>query len=216
MILHRPASISAALFCVFLVFSAPAAADGRTATDVVRGFQDSLLEVMKSADELGVAGRFDALKPILTSAFNMPVMVATAAGPFWRAAGEDERQRLIAAFRRMSVASVATLFDSYDGETFRVVRERETGGPTLLVDTQIVRVADTPIDISYVTVRLQDRWWIIDVIVAGGISELTVRRSEYLALLRAGGAERLIAALERQADRLIAGQEEAGPAGAPG
>ena len=61
--------------------------------------------------------------------------------------------------------------------------------------------------------RLGDRWWIIDVIVGGGISEVAVRRSEYQKLPAEGGIERLIAALAKKADDLIAGRIKGGPAG---
>lgn len=191
----------------------PASANGGTASAVVRAFQDSLLGVMQNAKELGVKGRSDSLAPIIEKTFHLPVMISTASGPFWRAATPDQRKRLIEAFRKMSVSSVATLFDDYGGETFRVVRERDTEGPTVLVDTEIVRKNDDPIDISYVAAEIKGRWWIIDVIVGGGISEVTVRRSEYLALLKAGGPEKLIDALEAQAHRLITGQEKGGAKG---
>ena len=42
------------------------------------------------------------------------------------------------------------------------------------------------------------------VIVGGGISEVTVRRSEYNRILRKDGIEGLIAALEHKSNQLIA------------
>ena len=143
-------------------------------------------------------------------------MIATASGPYWRAASADQRKRLIEAFRKMSVSSVATLFEGYDGESFRVLRERETQGRTVLVDTEIVRTDDDPIGITYVTAEIKGRWWVLDVIVDGGISELKTRRSEYLKLLKEGGPEKLIAALEAQADHLITGMKKSGAQGTGG
>jgi phospholipid transport system substrate-binding protein len=200
---------AAAVLLLVLVPPFIASAAEKTAGGMVRSFQDGLGGVMQNAKQLGLKGRYDALAPIIEKSFHLPVMISSASRPYWRAASDDQRGRLIAAFRRMSISAVATLFDNYDGETFKVVRERDVEGPTVLVDTQIVPREDDPVDITYVTARIKDRWWIIDVIVGGGISEIAVRRSEYLALLKEGGPERLILALEGQADRLLAGAEKA-------
>lgn len=171
---------------------------------MVQGFQSVLLDTMKQAKALGVKGRYQRLEPAIREAFHLPLMIATASAPYWQDGTAAQRSRLLAAFHRMSASTVATLFDDYGGETFRIVRERKTAGPTVLVDTQVVRPADDPVDITFVAARLQDRWWIIDLIVGGGISEVKVRRNEYARFLREGGLDRLARALDEQADHLLA------------
>jgi phospholipid transport system substrate-binding protein len=192
---------------MMLAYPARAGMDGGSA--VVARFQAGLLETMKKAEELGVKGRFERLAPLIETNFHLPLMIATASSPFWRTGTSEQKHALLAAFKRMSASTVATLFDGYDGESFRVVRERAAGGPTALVDTQIVRPKNDPIDITYVTAKLRDRWWIIDIIVEGGISEVKTRRNEYLKLLKEGGLERLTRALDDHATRLLAGRETA-------
>lgn len=194
---------------IWVSLALPATAGGSGASAVVSDFQAGLLETMKDAGKLGVKGRFERLKPLIERSFHLPLMIATATSPFWRAGTREQQQNLLAAFQRMSASTVATLFDGYDDEAFRVVRERKAEGPTVLVDTQIVRPDNDPIDITYVAARLRDRWWIIDIIVAGGISEVKVRKNEYLKLLTEGGLDRLTRALDDQATRLLSGQESA-------
>jgi phospholipid transport system substrate-binding protein len=174
---------------------------------VVESFQASLLDVMKRAKQLGVKGRYDVLGPVIEASFHQPLMIATASAPYWRAGTSEQRARLLAAFRHMSASTLATLFDDYDGEIFRVERVRKTDGRVVIVDTRIIRTADDPVDISYVAVELNNRWWIIDIIVSGGISEVKSRRGEYGAFLRDGGLDSLAAALNARADRLLSGQE---------
>lgn len=193
----------------------PARAQEQDARTVVAGFQSGLLRVMKEAKALGVKGRFERLTPVIDKAFNLQVMIATVTAPYWKAASDAQRARLLAAFRRLSAASAATLFDDYDGETFRILGERKGSGPTMLVDTQLVQTKDDPVDITYVTANIRDRWWVIDIIVEGGISELTTRRSDYQNLLKEGGIDRLTAGMEAKADNLLAGKEKARAEGAP-
>lgn len=186
----------------------PVLSDNSNARGAVKGFQASLLDVMKRAKKLGVQGRFEALAPIIENRFHLPLMIATASAPYWKAGSFAQRSKLLAAFHRMSASTLATLFDGYNGEYFRIERERKTSGRVLIVDTQIIRKKNDPVNISYVAVNLKDRWWIIDVVVSGGISEVKARRSEYRAFLKKGGLNRLAAALEATADRLLSGKEK--------
>jgi phospholipid transport system substrate-binding protein len=191
---------------VGVLCAAPTASRAGDASEVVRGFQAALLDTMKNARTLGVRGRFEKLGPAIENSFHLPLMVATASAPFWRAGTAAQRERLLAAFRRMSASTVATLFDDYEGESFRIVRERKATGPTVLVDTQILRHGSDPVDVTYVAARMRDRWWLIDIVVEGGISEIKIRRNEYAGYLREGGLDRLAQALEDRATRLLSGK----------
>ncbi len=211
-----PLRVGLAVFLFAFLLVSAAFADPATPSTLVSRFQAGLLETMRAAKVLGVKGRFKKLEPLIGQTFHLPLMVATASAPFWRPSPVEHRRALLAAFERMSVSSVATLFDDYGNETFEIVRERETKGPTVLVDTRILRPEKDPIEITYVTARLDERWWIIDIIVGGGISEIKVRRDEYLSPLKQGGLPGLTRKLSEKADRLLAGKEKAGPRGAGG
>ncbi len=208
--------VGLAVFLFAFVTVSAASADPATPSSLVSRFQAGLLETMRAAKVLGLQGRFRKLEPLIGQTFHLPLMVATAAAPFWRPAPVEHRRALLAAFERMSVSTVATLFDDYGNETFEIVRERATKGPTVLVDTRIVRPEKDPIEITYVTARLRDRWWIIDIIVGGGISEIKVRRGEYLSPLKQGGLPELTRKLSETAERLLTGGEKADPQGAGG
>ena len=208
--------LALAISALLLVAAPPSpsvGAEAGTPSAVVEAFQRDLLDIMKQAKALGRAGRHQRLLPVIERSFHLTLMIATSSSPYWRKATPDQRFRLVEAYKRMSGGILATYFDDYDGETFETVREREGAQGTVMVDTRVIRTDDSPVDISFVVARLGDRWWIIDVIVGGGISEVAVRRSEYQKLLAEGGIERLIAALAKKADDLIAGRIKGGPAG---
>jgi phospholipid transport system substrate-binding protein len=46
-------------------------------------------------------------------------------------------------------------------------------------------------------------WKVVDVYLAGSISELATRRSEFSGILDAGGPARLVDTLKQQADKLL-------------
>ena len=187
-----------------LVAAIPAGAAEVEPRVLVERFQGNLLAVMKEAETLGVKGRYDRLVSSIEETFYLPLMIRIASGPYWKGANQTQRSRLISAFRRMSVSRVATLFDGYAGETFEAIGEKPGPQNTLLVKTRIVIPDKSSVNLTYVAKAIKERWRLIDVIVDDGISELSVRRSEYRRVLQNEGIDGLIATLNKKADELIA------------
>ncbi|WP_460020315.1 ABC transporter substrate-binding protein [Magnetospira thiophila] len=179
------------------------AEEPKEAQQVVADFQATLLSVMKQSSSMGVQGRYDLLAPALSQAFHLPLMVQVATAESWDQATPDQQKRLIAAFHRMSAATVATLFDGYSNENFRITGERPGPGGTLLVDTVLESPSGDGHQISYVSKKVGPEWRLVDVVVDHGISELSVRRSEYRRTLERDGIEGLISALDSKATDLL-------------
>lgn len=197
-------AILIAMLTIFAV-AIPSMSRAETASEHVAAFQASLIGVMKEAKELGVSGRYQRLEPVIKSAFNLPLMAGLAAGPHWQTASADQRQRLVMAFGRMSVATLSTLFSGYSGEVFTVQNERPGPQNIIFVDTKLfVPGRGSDVEISYVARMADGKWGLIDVIIDGGISELKVRISEYSQTLQKGGIEALIMLLNTKADELLA------------
>jgi len=170
---------------------------------VVSGFQEVLIEVMKVASESTVRERFDQLAPAVDAAFHMRLMTQIAIGSYWKKTGDKDRKTIIDAFRGMSISTLATLFDGYNGEVFE--HQMNTPGPseTILVKTELIKSDKSRIEIAYVTKKFGREWRIIDVVVAGGISELMVRRSEYRTVLKKEGIKGLIGLLNGKSKQLM-------------
>ncbi len=197
-------SIAKAVALAILVVAAasfPAAAE--TPSKVVEKFQADLLQVMKDAEKLSVRQRYERLAPTVETSFHLPLMVQIATANHWQDASPSQRVQLVSAFRRMSVTTLATLFDSYDGESFQVLAEKPGPQHTQLVLTKLTKSDKSTVNIAYVARKFNDGWRMIDVIVDNGISELKVRRSEYSSVLKSDGIPGLVALLNRKADELI-------------
>ena len=158
---------------------------------------------MKEAQNLSVRERFDRLSSSVENAFHVQLMIQIATGSYWKEATTSERIQLVEAFHRMSVSTLATLFDGYSGEVFKLVKESPGPQKTQIVMTKLWKLDKSTIDIAYVTRRFKEGWRIIDVIVDSGISELKVRQSEYRLVLKNEGVSGLISLLNNKADELI-------------
>ena len=172
------------------------------ARDVVAQNYDVLLGVMKDAKTLGFEGRVERLTPLVKTTFDLPLMARTTAGIYWSKASDQQRQDYIAAFGRMTAATLADRFDGYNGETFSVLGTEEQSGGYTLVKSHLTKSDGDVVEIDYLMKDSGGAWKIADVYANGSISELAVKTADYASVLRSGGIEALIAALDKKADAL--------------
>lgn len=173
-------------------------------SQVVTAFHETLLEVMKNAKILGIQGRYDKLDGRIKQTFHLGLMARIASGSYWRKASKTETENLVAAFSRLSISTYASQFDGYSGQSFETQGEKPGPQKTTLVKTQIIDPTSGPVDITYVTREIKGQWKVVDVLLDSSISELAVRRSEYRRILKTGGINGLIGALNTKADQLMA------------
>lgn len=174
-----------------------------TPTATVEAFHARLLEVMRNARTLGARGREQRLRPAMEAAFNLPAMTRIAIGPAWSGLPAAEQQALVRAFGDWSIANYAKQFDGHGGESFSILGESTLASGDRLVRTQLNRPDDTPVALSYLLRGEGGTWRIVDIYLAGTISELASRRAEFTGLLREGGPERLLAELRTRTATLL-------------
>ena len=170
---------------------------------VVEALHAALIGVMRDARRLGLRGRLDRLRPVMQSSFDLPAMTRIAIGPAWSGIAADQQAALVQAFSDWTVATYASRFDGFSGESFTTTGESTLSNGDRLVRTLLNRVNDAPVQLSYLLRQGGGGWRIVDVYLTGTISELASRRSEFTALLREGGAERLAAELRRRTAELL-------------
>lgn len=175
---------------------------------VIGEFHKSLLEVMKNAKSLSAKDRYRELEPAIDRAFGFGFMIKLASGTSWSKINNQYKDDLKQAFRRMSIATYAYRFKGYSGQRFVTTGTTPGVRGTRLVLTNIVspqeNKRDEIIKLTYVTKKFGSSWKIIDILLNGSISELSVRHSEYRAILRSiNGASILSKTLNKKADELI-------------
>jgi phospholipid transport system substrate-binding protein len=184
-----------------------AAAQGSPAAPVealVRG----LLTAMKAGKARPFAQRAQALTPVIQRAFDLPVILQNSIGPRHAGLPPATRQELLDVFTRFTVASYVANFAAYSGERFEVLPDTRRVGGNEVVQTRLIVPDSEPIRLDYVVRPSGDDWKIVDVLMAGTISQVAVQRSDFRAVLGGGGAGALIASLRGKTARLSAGETE--------
>ena len=176
------------------------AADAGDPGVLAQTLDDALLEAMRRSEELGYAGRYEALDPVLRRTFNFPFMARVSVGRYWRSMSGDEQRRLIDAFARLSVASFASRFNGYNGERFEIEGTKEQPRGAILVLNNLIQADGEPIAINYLMRRGGNpgHWKVIDVYLDAKYSELATKRSEFTSTIKRKGVEGLLVMIEEK------------------
>jgi phospholipid transport system substrate-binding protein len=190
--------------CVALLAAAaiPAQAQGGDpAAASVQNFYDALTASMKAA---GTAkSRYDRLKPAVEQDFDLPGMTALSVGPTWASTSAADQKALTDAFERMTIANYARNFDSYSGEKFTVDPAVQERGGDKFVKSSLKPGSGDTIAFNYRLRQTGSSWKIVDIYLAGNISQLAQKRADFASTLSASGPQGLAKKLNALADQQL-------------
>lgn len=170
-----------------------------TARQVVEEFQAELIDVMKNGKQLGYAGRYEKLKDPIANSHDLTKIARIVVGKEWEKLSEDQQEKLVDVFSRLSIASYAHNFKDYSGESFVFDSEEETTRGGVVVHSRLLIPGDKDVRFDYMLKEKGDSWRIIN-IIANGVSDLALKRSEYTAILQREGFDALIAKINEKID----------------
>jgi len=201
---QRRLALQVAAAALIASFATHSPGQGERADPAVRPiglFYDALLAVMKDAQRLGFQGRYDKLAPVIRATFDLPAMTRIAVGSDWGTIAADQQAQLIENFTQMTIATYANRFDGFSGERFEVEPVSEVRNTGRLVRTKLYPSKGEPVSLNYLMRGSGDAWKAVDVYLTGTISELATRRTEFAAILKAGGPGALVESLRQQAEK---------------
>ena len=193
----RAASLAMALATAGVVAHAEDAA-----VAPVQSFYDALLSSMKQGKALGLKGRYEKLKPVIESAFDLPGMTRLSVGPAWNTMSDADHEALTKALTRYTVASYASNFKAFDGEKFVVEPAAKDRNADKVVFSKLIAGSDT-IPFNYLMRKNGASWKVIDIYLNGFVSQMAKQRSDFGATVQSGGAAALEKKINSLADNLM-------------
>jgi phospholipid transport system substrate-binding protein len=187
----------AASAAVFIGVAAPVWAQSDAAVIApIQRLNDGLLEIMRAGPRTPFQQRFNMLAPVVDQTFDLPAILQESVGLIWLSTPQEQKEMLMQAFRRYTVASYVNSFDSYDGQRFEIAPDtRAVGNGEQVVDTKIIPRSGNGHQLDYVMRQVGDSWKVVDVLADGSISRVAVQRSDFHHLLSSGGPEALAESL---------------------
>jgi phospholipid transport system substrate-binding protein len=191
-------------FVLSLVLAASVVAADDPAVARIDKFHDALVAAMKDGPKLGVEGRYKKLEADVDTLFDLAAMTKFTVGPPWAKMTAEEQKSLIAAFRRMTIASYAHNFNEFRGQKFVTDPKAEDRAPDRLVKSQVIPQGEKPVNLVYRMRETGGVWRVIDVIYEF-VSQLATRRSDFASTVASGGAPALVKKLDEISDKLLKG-----------
>ena len=191
----RMVSILGCLLLGCVLFAETAVAN--EPSEVIKNLQSSLVEVMKDGETLGYQGRYEKLEPIVVGCHDIPYVARILVGKYWKTFDDQQKAKLVKTFRQLSIATYADRFNGYAGETFTLTSQKELPRGKVLVETKFTKSDGQPIQFNYVLRKTGDQWKIVSISV-DGVSDLALKRAEYMSLVKNDGYPALIGKMENQ------------------
>jgi phospholipid transport system substrate-binding protein len=193
------------LTCLLLTYPLTAQAEEPAleengAEQVIQHLNESLLTIMKRADELGYQGRYELVAPMVEDSFDLIFMAKKTVGRYWAKLSDDEKRRWVDTFSGFTISNFADRFDGYSGQTFAIVGKKPASHETVMVLTQLVRPEADDVELNYRMREQAGEWKVVDIYSGGKVSEVALRRSEYASVLKSGGIEKLIVVVGEKAE----------------
>ena len=176
----------------------PAAqATGPGAQAVVERLHGMLAEHL-SPPPLGFDDRVGRLGPLLAESFDFETITRVALGAAWTDLDAATRARFTDLLTRLSALTYAGRFDAGDGnERFVTVESRPARRGQTLIRTRLERDGGEPVTLDYVLADAGAGPRIVNVL-ANGVSDLSLKRAEYAAVIRREGVDGLERRLAEQ------------------
>ena len=168
-----------------------------SAKQVIEDFQNQLISVMKEGKTLGFQGRYDKLDAVVKKTHDLPKIARIVVGKQWEDLTPEQQTKLEDAVNRLSVSAYAYNFKDFSGETFSFISEEETGRGGVVIHSNLKIPGDRDVKFDYMMKKKDDSWQIIN-IIADGVSDLALKRSDYTSVLTREGFDALLAKINEK------------------
>jgi len=190
-------TLMASLLCLCML--SPSAVENSDAIATVDNLHAALLDIMQNAESLGFAGRRDRISPIIRESLDLSFIARFSLGRYWKGLSAEQQDTFVEVFSRWTVVHYASRFNGYTSEQFKTISSAPAQRGRELVRT-VLEVNEDPADdvsLDYLLHNSDGKWRIVNVI-ANGVSDLSLKRADYGAVVKAQGLDSLIVKLEGQ------------------
>ena len=170
-------------------------ASNTTAVQVVEGLHSLLIKSMKAGKEESCPERFKMLESYILRSFDFPLISRIVLGRHWKKLDSEKRNTFVHSFARMTIATYASRFDSWSGESFKTIYSGPDQRGHMKVETVLVKSNGERISLDYTCRQDKGRWKIVAV-AARGVNDLSVKRAAYASFLKDHTIDQLIAKLD--------------------
>jgi len=130
-------------------------------------------------------GRLALVSPAVSKHFEIGTVARISLGRNWQGPSPQQQADYRALLAELVTTTYAFRFDHYDGQVFAVTASEPIGRQRMRVRSTLQTKTES-VDLDY-QLQLKDGEWRIYDVIANGVSDLSLKRSNYASLFAAGG-----------------------------
>jgi len=177
-----------------------------TPREMVTSLHDALIASMKAGEKVGFQKRYNQLAPTINAAFDMDLVARLVLGAHWSSLEPDQQKQFTQTLRRFTIANYASRFDKYSGQSFTIQSVKEQRPNLQVVRATLTVNPEKKHQFDYQLRESDNRWRIVNVAV-DGVSDLAMKRAQYVDVIERDGFAALIDQLNDRIDKMS--QDEA-------
>jgi len=155
---------------------------------VVESFHKVLISAMQATTD---ETRRDIVDEAINNHFQIHTIARISLGRNWRTLQSDEQSDYMALMEELISTTYASRFDKFDNQTFTIMSSSPIASNRARVKS-ILNTKSEVVNLDYQLQFSEESWRIYD-IVANGVSDLSLKRSNYAALFADGGLDAITA-----------------------
>ena len=155
---------------------------------VVESFHKALISAMQATTD---ETRRAIVDEAINSYFQVHTIARISLGRNWRTLQSDEQSDYMALMEELISTTYASRFDKFDNQTFTIMSSSPIASNRARVKS-ILNTKSEVVNLDYQLQFSEESWRIYD-IVANGVSDLSLKRSNYAALFADGGLDAITA-----------------------
>ena len=134
---------------------------------------------------------------IVKNTYNAEKMITKIIGDTWKKTNKKDQQEIVIIFQEYIAKNYFKRFKKIKNPIFDYKESKKISEKLMLIKTILV-VDKKEVSINYLLIFDKNQWRIFDVLLAGSISEIATKKSEFSSFIRDGTISPLIDALKKQ------------------
>ena len=143
------------------------------------------------------AGIYNTTKKLITETYDTEKMLKMIIGDSWKNLNNEIRKEIINVFEEYIAKNYIKRFSKIKSLQFSSLEEKKIG-TYKTVKSNLILSNDEKVSISYLLSLKRQEWKIFDVLLAGSVSEIATKKSEFKSFIANGNINPLIDALKQK------------------
>lgn len=170
----------------------------RNPTDTVSLLHDGLRKSHKENFK-----NYNLIKNLVAQTYNVEKMVSIIIGKKWTQIKVVKQKEIISVFNEYVIKNYIKRFKKIKQIDFENLSSKEVRKNYFLVKTKLKILEEDDVKIDYLLIKNNGEWKIFDVLLAGSVSEIATKKSEFNSFISNNNIEGLIQALKSKNSILL-------------